>query len=97
MLEALAARAQRVPAWIRAIILTPALLVAGAVVTFCAVTDAPPWSWASNAQSDLLGGSYYPVLSAMCTLLAVMPVTILPAGILVHLIAFAYPPGGSSR
>lgn len=47
-------------------------LLALAVTGACAVLDLPPFSWISDAQAAVLGGSYYPKLSFLCTLVPLL-------------------------
>lgn len=97
MLEAVALRARRVPAWIRAIVLGPPLLLSIVLTIVLMVTDSGPWMWISNAQAMAMGGEYSPKLSFLCTWLGFLIALVLPAGVLVQLIAFAFPPTSSSR
>jgi hypothetical protein len=97
MLEAVALRARRVPARIRTIVLGPPLLLSIALTIYFMVTDSGPWMWISNAQAMATGGEYYPKLSFLCTWLGFLLTLVGPAGVLVQLIAFAFPPTNSQR
>jgi hypothetical protein len=97
MFAAVAARAQRVPAWIRAIVLGPPLLLSIALTIFFMVTDSGPWAWISDAQAGVMSGTYDMKLSFLCTWLGMILVLVAPAGVLVQLIAFAFPPTDASR
>lgn len=92
MLQSVAARARRVPAWIRAVVLGPPLLLSVALTIYFMITDSGPWAWISDAQAGALGGTYDLRLSFLCTWLGFLLVLVAPAGALVQLLAFAFPP-----
>jgi hypothetical protein len=92
MLDVVAARARRVPAWIRALVLGPPLLLSVALTIYFMIADSGPWAWISDAQASLTGGTYDLKLSFLCTWLGFILVLVAPAGALVQLLAFAFPP-----
>jgi hypothetical protein len=92
MLQSVAARARRVPAWIRVSVGAPPVLLSIALTFYFMVTDSGPWAWFSDGQAGVMGGTYDPKLSFLCTWLSFVIVLVAPAGVFVQLLAFAFPP-----
>ncbi len=72
--------------------LGPPLLLSIALTLYFMATDSGPWAWVSNAQATAMGGEFSPALSFLCTWLGFILALVAPAGMLVQLIAFAFPP-----
>ena len=77
-----AVRAQRVPGWLRALILLSSV-AAGA---WFSLTQTGPYAWLADVQSNLLG-AYYPVLTG----LLVVVLFLIPSGLVVQALASFMP------